>query len=225
MRIVLIEDHEGVSKGIAYRMQDLGHSVDVIADGMAADQHLRASGGDLVILDINLPGMDGLSILRAMRQRGDERPVLLLTARAETHDRVRGLDAGADDYLVKPFEMDELEARVRALARRQPRPLRRQIAMGALALDLDAREVTAGGAPLALPRREVSLLEVLIAAQGRTVSKNDLIDHLYGTGADIEEGAIEVHVSRLRKRLREHGLTIRVARGLGYALAAAEAVE
>jgi DNA-binding response OmpR family regulator len=223
MRIVLVEDHDGVSKGIAYRMQDLGHSVDVIADGLAADHHLRSSGGDLVILDINLPGMDGLSILRAMRQRGDERPVLLLTARAETHDRVRGLDAGADDYLVKPFEMDELEARVRALARRQPRPLRRKIVMGRLALDLDAREVTADGAPLGLPRREVSLLEMLIAAQGRTVSKNDLIDHIYGTGADIEEGAIEVHISRLRKRLREHGLTIRVARGLGYALVTAEA--
>lgn len=222
MRIVLVEDQDGVSKGIAYRMQDLGHSVDVIADGMAAHQHLRAGGGDLVILDINLPGMDGLAILRAMRQRGDERPVLLLTARAETHDRVRGLNAGADDYLVKPFEMDELEARVRALARRQPRPLRRQIAMGALALDLDAREVTVGGQPLALPRREVSLLEVLITAQGRTVSKNDLIDHIYGTGADIEEGAIEVHISRLRKRLRDHGLTIRVARGLGYALVPAE---
>lgn len=220
MRIVLVEDHDGIARGIAYRMQDLGHSVDIIVDGLAADQHLRTGGGDLVILDINLPGMDGLAILRAMRQRGDERPVLVLTARAETHDRVRGLDAGGDDYLVKPFEMDELEARVRALARRQPRPLRRKIVMGALALDLDAREVTADGTPLALPRREVSLLEVLIAAQGRTVSKNDLLDHIYGTGADIEEGAIEVHISRLRKRLKAHGLTIRVARGLGYALIA-----
>lgn len=218
MRIVLVEDHDSVAKGITYRMEDIGHSVDVISDGLSADQHLRSGGGDLVILDITLPGMDGLAILRAMRQRGDERPVLLLTARAETHDRVRGLNAGADDYLVKPFEMDELEARVRALARRQPRPLRRQITLGVLALDLDAREVTAGGVALALPRREVSLLEVLITAQGRTISKNDLIDHIYGTGADIEEGAIEVHTSRLRKRLKPYGLAIRVARGLGYAL-------
>lgn len=220
MRIVLVEDQDSVAKGISYRMEDIGHSVDVISDGLAADQHLRAGGGDLVILDITLPGMDGLAILRAMRQRGDDRPVLLLTARAETHDRVRGLDAGADDYLVKPFEMDELEARVRALARRLPRPLRRQITMGALALDLDAREVTAQGIALALPRREVSLLEVLMTAQGRMISKNDLIDQIYGTGADIEEGAIEVHVSRLRKRLKPYGMAIRVARGLGYALLA-----
>ncbi|MBF9047032.1 response regulator [Rhodobacterales bacterium LSUCC0031] len=222
MRIVLVEDHDSVAKGIRYRMEDLGHSVDVIADGLAADQHLRDGGGDLVILDINLPGLDGLSILRAMRQRGDGRPVLLLTARAETHDRVRGLDAGADDYLVKPFEMDELEARIRALARRQPNRLRRQLTVGALTLDLDAREVTAAGVALALPRREVSVVEILMAAQGRTVSKNDLIDHLYGTGADIEEGAIEVHISRLRKRLRPYGLEIRVARGLGYALVAGD---
>lgn len=220
MRIVLVEDQDSVAKGISYRMEDIGHSVDVISDGLAADQHLRAGGGDLVILDITLPGLDGLAILRAMRQRGDDRPVLLLTARAETHDRVRGLDAGADDYLVKPFEMDELEARVRALARRLPRPLRRQITMGALALDLDAREVTAQGIALALPRREVSLLEVLMTAQGRMISKNDLIDQIYGTGADIEEGAIEVHVSRLRKRLKPYGMAIRVARGLGYALLA-----
>lgn len=222
MRIVLIEDQESIAKGICYRMQDLGHSVDLIADGLAADQHLRMGGGDLVILDISLPGLDGLSILRAMRQRGDERPVLLLTARAETHDRVRGLDAGADDYLVKPFEMDELEARIRALARRQPHALRRQLVLGKVTFDLDAREVTAAGTPLALPRREVSVMEILMSAQGRTVSKNDLIDHLYGTGADIEEGAIEVHISRLRKRLRPYGLEIRVARGLGYALVAGD---
>lgn len=218
MRIVLVEDHDSVAKGICYRMEDLGHSVDVISDGLAADQHLRMGGGDLVILDISLPGLDGLSILRAMRQRGDGRPVLLLTARAETHDRVRGLDAGADDYLVKPFEMDELEARIRALARRQPNPLRRLITAGDVTLDLDAREVSGAGIPLALPRREVSVMEILMSAQGRTVSKGDLIDHLYGTGADIEESAVEVHISRLRKRLKPYGLEIRVARGLGYAL-------
>jgi DNA-binding response OmpR family regulator len=161
-----------------------------------------------------------LRIVETLRSQGNKTPVLFLTALGAVDERVKGLKAGGDDYLVKPFEMDELEARVRALARRQPRPLRRQITMGALALDLDAREVTAQGKALALPRREVSLLEVLITAQGRTISKNDLIDHIYGTGADVEEGAIEVHISRLRKRLKPYGMAIRVARGLGYALLA-----
>ena len=222
MRIVLVEDQPGIAKGIAYRLSDMGHSVDLLTDGRAADDHLRGGGGDLVILDINLPGLDGLSILKAMRGRGAERPVLLLTARAETLDRVRGLDAGADDYLVKPFQMDELEARVRALARRLPRPLRRRLSVGPLTLDLDARQVEVGGDPLPLPRREVALLECLMAANGRTVTKPDLIENLYGTGADVEEGAVEVTVSRLRKRLAPHGLAIRVQRGLGYSLVQAD---
>lgn len=222
MRIVLIEDNEGLAKGIAYRLGDLGHSVDWLNDGLEADAHLGADGADMVILDINLPRLDGLSVLRSMRARGDDRPVLLLTARSGTVDRVLGLDAGADDYLVKPFEMDELEARVRALARRLPRPLRRTANFGSLAFDLDARQVSVAGESLALPRREVSLLEILIGAQGRIVAKADLLDHVYGTGTDIEEAAIEVHVSRLRKRLKPFGLRIKVQRGLGYAIAQSE---
>jgi DNA-binding response OmpR family regulator len=219
MRIVLVEDNAALAKGIAYRLNDLGHAVDILDDGLAAEAHLRGEGADLIILDINLPRLDGLSILRSLRERGDDRPVLLLTARSETVDRVRGLDAGADDYLVKPFEMAELEARVRALARRQTRPLRRSAQFGPMTFDLDTRQLSLDGETLPLPRREVSLVEILIAAQGRTVSKSDLLDHLYGTGTDIEEAAIEAHVSRLRKRLKPHGLLIRVQRGLGYALA------
>jgi DNA-binding response OmpR family regulator len=219
MRIVLVEDNEGLAKGIAYRLGDLGHAIDLLSDGLAAEAHLRDDGADMVVLDINLPQLDGLSILRGMRERGDDRPVLLLTARSETIDLVRGLDAGADDYLVKPFEMDELEARVRALARRLPRPLRRQSRFGALAFDLDSRQVSVDGDALTLPRREVGLVEILIGAQGRTVSKQDLLDHLYGLGTDVEEAVIEVHVSRLRKRLKPYGVQIRVQRGLGYALA------
>lgn len=219
MRIVLIEDNAALAKGVAYRLNDLGHAVDILEDGLEAEAHLRNDGADLIILDINLPRLDGISILRGLRERGDDRPVLLLTARSETVDRVRGLDAGADDYLVKPFEMDELEARVRALARRQSRPLRRTAEFGGLEFDLDTRQVAINGDTLPLPRREVSLVEILITAQGRTVSKTDLLDHLYGTGTDIEEAAVEAHVSRLRKRLKPFGLLIRVQRGLGYALA------
>jgi DNA-binding response OmpR family regulator len=218
MRIVLVEDNAALAKGISYRLNDLGHAVDVLDDGLAAEAHLRGDGADLIILDINLPRLDGLSILRGLRERGDDRPVLLLTARSETVDRVRGLDAGADDYLVKPFEMDELEARVRALARRQGRPLRRSAQFGPMEFDQDTRQVCLEGAPILLPRREVSLVEILINAQGRTISKSDLLDHLYGTGTDIEEAAIEAHISRLRKRLKPFGLRIRVQRGLGYAL-------
>ncbi|NNF23291.1 MAG: response regulator transcription factor [Rhodobacteraceae bacterium] len=218
MRIVLVEDNESLAKGISYRMEDLGHAVDLVSDGLQADNHLRTDGGDLVILDINLPGLDGLSLLRRMRGRGDQRPVILLTARSDTEERVRGLDSGADDYMVKPFEMAELEARVRALARRQSRDIRDQLVLGPLTLDLGAREVELGGAPDEMPRREVSILELLLAAEGRTVPKADLLDHTYGIGADVDESVIEVHISRLRKRLKPHGLAIRVRRGIGYSI-------
>lgn len=218
LRIILVEDNESLAKGISYRMEDIGHAVDVLDDGLSADEYLRSSGGDVVILDINLPGLDGLSILRNMRARGDERPVIMLTARADIQERVAGLDMGADDYLVKPFEMEELEARIRALARRKPRELRNRLELGPVALDLDARQLAIDDQPVPIPRREISVLELLLTAQGRTVSKQDLLDHTYGVGSDIEESAIEVHVSRLRKRLRPHGLTITVQRGLGYAL-------
>lgn len=218
MRILLVEDNQSLAKGIAYRLQDLGHAVDLFSDGLEADEFLRSGGGDLMILDINLPRMDGLSILRGMRARGDGRPVLLLTARSETHDRVGGLDAGADDYLVKPFDMAELEARVRALSRRLERDHRPALRLGPLELDLVSRQVSVAGEDLALPRREVSLLESLLRAAGRTVSKSELLEQLYGTGADVEESVIEVHVSRLRKRLRPFGLSIQVRRGLGYTI-------
>jgi DNA-binding response OmpR family regulator len=216
VRIVLVEDNESLAKGITYRMEDSGHAVDVIRDGAQADDHLRSAGGDVVILDINLPGLDGLSVLRNMRARGDGRPVILLTARSETEDRVKGLDAGADDYLVKPFDMAELEARVRALARRGMTAPREELTLGPLALDLGARQVSIAGVDHTMPRREIAVLEALLTAQGRTVSKADLLDQVYGTGADVEEGVIEVHISRLRKRLRPHGIAIRVQRGLGY---------
>ncbi|MEM8581902.1 MAG: response regulator transcription factor [Pseudomonadota bacterium] len=218
MHIILVEDNESLAKGITYRMQDSGHAVDVFSDGAEADQFLRTPGGDVVILDISLPGLDGLSVLRNMRARGDERPVILLTARSETEDRVKGLDAGADDYLVKPFDMAELEARIRALGRRQGRELRDVLTLGPLSLDLGARQVSFDGVREPLPRREIAVLEALLTAQGRTVSKTGLLESVYGTGADVEEGAIEVHVSRLRKRLKPYGLAIRVQRGLGYAL-------
>ncbi len=218
MRITVVEDNIGLAKGIAYRLQDAGHAVDLLHDGAEADAFLNGDGSDLVILDINLPGLDGLALLRTLRQRGDLRPVILLTARAETEDRVRGLDAGADDYLIKPFEMAELEARVRALSRRRPAPERQMLSLGPLRFDPAARQVFAGDAPLDIPRRELSMLERLISADGRLVSKSALLDHVYGVGADVEETVIEVYVSRLRARLKSYGITIKAQRGLGYQL-------
>ena len=221
MRIILVEDNQALAKGIAYRLRDLGHGVDVVQDGDSADAFLHRTKSDLLILDINLPGQDGLSVLRQMRARGDERPVLMLTARSETVDRVQGLDAGADDYLIKPFEMDELVARVRALTRRGPHPPRRLLNFGPVGLDREARQVMANGALLDIPCREVSLLEKLMHSQGRSVSKQDLLDHIYGTGADVEETVIEVYISRLRRRLKPFGLSVSVQRGIGYCLVAA----
>src|SRR6056297_2072956 len=176
MRIILIEDNQSLARGITYRLQDLGHAVDVISDGLAGDEFLAGDRGDMVILDINLPRRDGLSLLRAMRARGDGRPVLLLTARADAHDH------------------------------------RPTLHLGSLSLELAGREVSVAGDPLTLPRREVSVLEALLLAEGRTVSKADLLEHVYGTGADVDDSAIEVHVSRLRKRLKPHGLSIVVRR-------------
>ncbi|MEL6523413.1 MAG: response regulator [Pseudomonadota bacterium] len=139
MRIVLVEDNQSLRKGIVYRLTDDGHAVDALGNGDEADQFLQQESCDLVILDINLPGRDGLEILAGMRRRNDTRPVILLTARSATEDRVAGLDAGADDYLVKPFEMDELAARVRALARRKHVAPRRTLALGRLTLDIKHR--------------------------------------------------------------------------------------
>ncbi|MEM7523509.1 MAG: response regulator transcription factor [Pseudomonadota bacterium] len=216
MRITLVEDNVSLAKGISYRLEDAGHAVDMLHDGDAAASFLRGGGSDLIILDINLPGTDGLTLLRDLRANGDQRPVMLLTARADTEDRVTGLDAGADDYLIKPFEMAELEARVRALSRRRSAPQRRLLDVGRLKFDPAARQLFDGDTPIELPRRELSLLECLVSADGRLVSKSALLDYAYGVGADVEEKVVEVYVSRIRSRLKPFGVTIRSLRGLGY---------
>lgn len=218
MRIALVEDNVSLAKGIAYQLRDAGHSVDVLHHGDDADMFLRQEGGDLVILDINLPGKSGLDLLADLRDREDPRPVILLTARSETEDRVQGLDAGADDYLVKPFEMEELAARIRALGRRKGVAPRQLIDIGTLKLDVGALQLLDGETALELPRRELALLAALSQANGRTVSKAGLLDQLYGAGSETDEKVIEVYVSRLRKRLVPYGVNIQVHRGIGYSL-------
>ncbi|WP_170336730.1 response regulator transcription factor [Ruegeria arenilitoris] len=218
MRIVIVEDNETLANAISYRLRDRGHAAEVLADGDEADLYLAQEGADLVVLDINLPGQSGLEILKSLRNRGDGVPVILLTARAETSDRVSGLDMGADDYLVKPFEMDELEARIRALSRRKELDYGAKESIGGLEFDRAARQVSVKGEVMDIPRREIAVLECLLERRGRIVPKSQLTDYVYGVGADVEASAVEPHVSRLRKRLQDLGIRIKTARGLGYLL-------
>lgn len=218
MRIVVIEDNVGLAQGIASRLSGRGHSVDVLHDGSEAHQFLAQESADLVVLDINLPGIDGLEILRALRSRADNTPVILLTARSETKERVAGLDAGADDYLVKPFEMDELEARLRAMSRRRDLVYSAQDTLGQLVFDRASRQVLYQGKAIDIPRKEIATLECLLERSGRIVPKAVLTSHVYGTGADVDDTAIEPHVSRLRRRLEKYDVRIKTARGLGYML-------
>ena len=216
MRIVIVEDNESLASGIAHRLRDLGHAVDVLHDGEDGDAYLASEGGDLVILDINLPGMSGLEILRGMRARNDPTPVLMLTARTDTSDKVEGLDTGADDYLVKPFEMEELEARIRALLRRRGVTQSPIQSIGALDFDVGARVLRAKGEVIELRRRELAAFECLLERKGRLVPKSVLIDQMYGVGADLDDKVVEAPISRLRKKLADYDVTIKAARGLGY---------
>lgn len=218
MRIAVIEDNIALAQGIAFRLRDRGHAVDLLHDGQEADNFLSREGADLVVLDLNLPGMDGIDVLRAMRRRGDGTPVILLTARSDTVERVAGLDAGADDYLTKPFEMDELEARLRAMARRKQMVFAPRERLGPLVFDRTSRQLLLNEQPLDIPRKEIATLECLLERRRRIVPKADLISHVYGTGADVDDSSIEPHVSRLRRRLKEFGVHITTARGLGYML-------
>jgi two-component system OmpR family response regulator len=218
MRNAIIEDNESVAKGIAFVLRDAGHAVDLIHDGLEADAHLRGDGADVLILDINLPGMSGIGVLKNLRKRQDDRPVLPLTARGSTEERIEGLDAGADDYLVKPFEMAELEARIRAMARRRAVPVVQTMTVGGLRFDPQHRQVQHKGQVIDLPRKELAVFEALAMAKGRTVTKAALLDAVYGVGTDVEEHVVEVYVSRLRKKLKPLGVDIKAQRGLGYQL-------
>jgi len=216
MRVAVIEDNKTLANGIAHLLRDQGHAVDVINDGEEGLTFLAQETADIVVLDINLPRVSGLEILQKIRARGVVTPVILLTARGETKDRVIGLDAGADDYLVKPFDMEELDARIRALIRRKPSEVGVQEQFGSLSFDKTGRRLLANGENLDLPRRELAAFECFLDRAGQIVPKAVLANHLYGVGSDIEEKVVEVYISRLRKRLAPHGVEFKVARGIGY---------
>lgn len=216
MRIVLVEDHKMLAEGIQKVLLDEGHSVDFFVDGSLADKHLTLEGADLAIIDINVPSLDGISITKNIRKRKQLFPIIILTARGSTKDRVIGLDAGADDYLVKPFKMDELEARIRALSRRNPALLPKKERIGDLQYDRISRRLYFKDSELTLNRRELTLFEILLNKKSQYISKSFLADTQYGVGSDINMNAIEISISRLRKTLANHNIQITTARGIGY---------
>ena len=216
MHIAIVEDNRPLADGLAKAFESEGHGVDVIYSGDDAYSFFSRQQVDLIILDVNLPGKSGLEILKSLRQQHVSTPVLMLTARSTLTDKVDGLDLGADDYLEKPFDLDELKARARALLRRSNKGLRGVIKIGQLEFDPDARQLKIDGTVLELPRREYALAEILIQGKDRIISKNQILDHLYGMGTDTEENTVELYVHRLRKRIVGSGTEIKTARGLGY---------
>lgn len=218
MRILLVEDNETLADGLSAILRGSGYAVDVVRDGASADAVTATESFDLVILDLNLPEMEGLEVLRSMRARQDRAAVLILTARGATEERVKGLDLGADDYMTKPFDVSELEARVRVLLRRRAGLHSSSVQYGNVSLDLTSRTFSAEGALIDLPARELGILEVLFMRAGKVVPKDAIMQSLAGFDDDLSANAIEQYVSRLRKRLGPYGLTVRTARGIGYYL-------
>lgn len=218
MRILIAEDSAILANGLTEALRGTGFAVDCVLDGAAADAALASQSFDLLILDLGLPRMGGLEVLRRLRARRSTLPVLILTALDRLEDRVRGLDLGADDYLTKPFDLPELEARVRALTRRAGHGGQSSIVLGALEYDPTARVARIAGEPLELSARELALLGIFLARLGRLVSKEQILDHLCEWGAEVSANAVEVYVSRLRRKLEPAGVRIATYRGLGYCM-------
>ena len=218
MRILIVEDDPVLADGLTRSLRASDYAVDCLNDGAEADHVLAGQKYDVVILDLGLPKLDGYELLRRLRHRGSKTPVLILTARDTLDDRVKGLDLGGDDYLSKPFDLPELEARVRALIRRGQSGGGSLLTHGALTLDTVGRRATLNGEALDLSARELGVLEVLLMRSGRVVNKDQLAEQLYGWDEEVGPNAIEVYVHRLRRKLEPAGVTIRTIRGLGYLL-------
>lgn len=218
MRILLVEDNAALADGVIGALQQMGHTTDLVVDGDEALDALAVGPFDLVILDLTLPGLDGLDVLRELRARNRETPVLILTARTGVTDKVKGLDLGADDYLCKPFELAELEARVRALLRRQGPSKSPVLQHGELAFDTLKRTASLCGSPLELSRRETAVLEVLLSRPGHVISKEFIAERIFSFDDEAQPSAIEIYIHRLRKKITDKGPSIRTVRGLGYML-------
>lgn len=214
MRLLLVEDDPMIGASVQRGLKQEGYSVDWVRDGAAAEGVLADGVHELIVLDLGLPRKSGLELLAALRRKGVTTPVLVITARDSVADRVKGLDAGADDYLVKPFDLDELSARVRALLRRKGGRASPVIDVGPLSLDPAAHTVTLDGAPVALSKREFSLLHALMKQPGVPLSRAQIEESLYGWGEEIESNAVEVHIHALRRKIGAE--RIRNVRGVGY---------
>jgi DNA-binding response OmpR family regulator len=216
MRILLAEDDPLLGDGLRAGLRQQGFQVDWVRDGEAADRELRAHPYVAAVLDLGLPVKDGIDVLAAVRRAGLSLPILILTARDAVPDRVRGLDLGADDYVVKPVDLHELAARLRALVRRASGQAQESLTAGDVVLDPAARSVHKAGRPVTLPIREFDLLHALMLNAGRVLSREQLEQHLYSWGQEVDSNAVEVHVHHLRRKLGS-GL-IQTVRGVGYVL-------
>lgn len=216
MRLLLVEDDLMIGESVRKGMQQDGFAVDWVRDGVAAEAAWRANPYDLLLLDLGLPRKDGLEVLRGLRRAGRDVPVLILTARDAVPDRVAGLDAGADDYLVKPFDLDELAARVRALLRRRGGRSDPLLRHGDLTLDPATKEVRLSGQPVTLSARELAVLEALLDRPGAVLSRAQLEERIYGWNDAVESNAVEVHIHALRRKLGTDFIVN--VRGVGYRL-------
>ena len=216
MRILVVEDDRLLGDGIQAGLGQAGFAVDWVQDGIAAELALKTRSHAAVVLDLGLPRLAGLDLLRRMRAAGNKMPVLVLTARDAIEDRIKGLDSGADDYVVKPFDLHELAARLRALVRRSAGEAAPALCLGGIELDPAARRVQFKGKPVELPAREYALLHALLLGAGRVLTREQLTERLYAWGEEVESNAIDVHVHHLRRKLAPH--LIRTVRGVGYVI-------
>lgn len=217
MRLLLVEDDSMIGDSLQRGLGKSGHAVDWVQDGMQAGLALKSNVYDLMILDLGLPGKDGLTLLREIRDRGNEIPVLIVTARDAVDDRVAGLNGGADDYLVKPYDLKELQARIHAVMRRRHGRTQPLISVGGLSMDPVTHQVTLHGEQVSLSSREFALLHALMASPGAVRSRRELEEALYGWGQEVESNAVEVHIHKLRQKLG--AATIENVRGAGYRVA------
>ena len=214
MRVLVVEDDRMIAKGLHTALKQDGYAVDGVSDGRSAAEALRSSRFDVVLLDLGLPERDGLEVLRELRSRGDATPVIIVTARDDVHDRIQGLDAGADDYIVKPFDLDEVAARMRSVLRRAAGRGDPCIRHRGITLDPVSHAVERDGEPVVLSAHEFAVLEALLQRPGTVLSRAQLEDRLYGWSEGIESNAIEVYVHGLRRKLGNDA--IRTLRGVGY---------
>jgi two-component system OmpR family response regulator len=218
VRILITEDDTALAEALRFSLTQAGYAVDWVGNGTAADEALKDDVFGLLILDLGLPKLDGFEVLRRLRRRNLALPVLILSGREKPEEKVLGLDLGADDYLVKPFSLNELQARVRALLRRSTRGVTPTICYGSLSFDTVDRSVSINGRALPLSAHEVGVLEVLVQRFGRVVSKEQLVEQLYSYDKGVTHNAIEVYVHRLRKKTAGAGITVKTHYGRGYML-------